>query len=210
MSAVVAVLGLGEAGSRYAADLLAAGVTVAGYDPASSQERPGPPGLRLAGSAAEAVSGARVVLSLNAASAAEQAARVAIGGLLEGTVFADLNTASPRSKRRVAAVLDGTGALFADVAVLARCPGPACGLRWHSPGLAGRNWPVSSARSGCRSKMPGRTATSPRRARTWPLRISLAVAACRRALSLPTQACDERRQFMSSDTASSDTAPSRS
>lgn len=126
MDMVVAVLGLGEAGSRYAADLLAAGVKVTGYDPAGLPTAR-PPGLRLAGSAAEAAEGAGVVLSLNAASAAEQAARDASAGLASGAVFADLNTGSPRLKQRVAAALDGTGALFTDVAVLA--PVPRAGLR---------------------------------------------------------------------------------
>jgi 3-hydroxyisobutyrate dehydrogenase len=127
MAAVVAVLGLGEAGSRYAADLLASGVTVTGYDPAGPAARPGPAGLRRAGSAVEAVTGAAVVLSLNAASAAGPAARDAAGGLAPGTVYADLNTTSPQVKRQVAAALAGTGALFADVAVLA--PVPRAGLR---------------------------------------------------------------------------------
>ncbi|HEY1322995.1 MAG TPA: DUF1932 domain-containing protein [Streptosporangiaceae bacterium] len=124
---VFAVLGLGEAGLRYATDLLAAGAAVSGFDPAWPAGRPPPAGLRLAGSAAGAASGAAVVLSLTGAGAAEPAARDAAAGLTEGTVFADLNTTSPEAKRRVAAVLDGTGALFADVAVLA--PVPRAGLR---------------------------------------------------------------------------------
>lgn len=123
----VAVLGLGEAGLRYATDLLAAGMAVSGFDPAWRAGRPAPAGLRLAASAADATAGAAVVLSLTGASAAEPAARDAAAGLAEGTVFADLNTTSPLSKQRVAAVLDGTGALFADVAVLA--PVPRAGLR---------------------------------------------------------------------------------
>jgi 3-hydroxyisobutyrate dehydrogenase-like beta-hydroxyacid dehydrogenase len=127
MTEVVAVLGLGEAGSRYAADLLAEGVAVAGYDPAVTWPGQAPPGLRLTGSAAEAAGTAGVVLSLNAASAAEQVASDAAAGLRPGTVFADLNTASPESKRRVAGLLEETGALFADVAVLA--PVPRAGLR---------------------------------------------------------------------------------
>jgi 3-hydroxyisobutyrate dehydrogenase-like beta-hydroxyacid dehydrogenase len=120
----VAVLGLGEAGSRYARDLLAAGVTVAGYDPAAA---PALAGLHPASSAAGAAAGAGVVLSLNAAHVAERVARDAAPGLGEGAVFADLNAASPEVKRRVAAALDGTRALFADVAVLA--PVPRAGLR---------------------------------------------------------------------------------
>ena len=121
------VLGLGEAGARYAADLLAAGLAVTGYDPVGPAARPLPAGLRWAVNEAEAAAGADVVISLNAASAAEQAARNALPGLRAGTVFADLNTASPRGKRQVAAVIEGSGALFADVAVLA--PVPRAGLR---------------------------------------------------------------------------------
>lgn len=120
----VAVLGLGEAGARYAADLLAAGVAVAGYDPVA---RPELAGLRLAGTPAEAVAGAEVVLSLNAAKVAERVARDAAAGMGDGCVFADLNTGVPEGKRRAAAALAGSGALFADVAVLA--PVPRRGLR---------------------------------------------------------------------------------
>jgi 3-hydroxyisobutyrate dehydrogenase-like beta-hydroxyacid dehydrogenase len=144
MSEVVAVLGLGEAGSRYASDLLAEGVAVVGYDPAfrawppaaarrgdprsaddrRSAEEPAP---LLAASPEDAARGADVVLSLNSSNVAEQVARDAKPGLREGTVFADLNTASPEAKRRIAHALDGTGALFTDVAVLA--PVPRAGLK---------------------------------------------------------------------------------
>jgi 3-hydroxyisobutyrate dehydrogenase len=127
MSAVVAVLGLGEAGSRYAADLLAAGCAVRGYDPVTPQGTAGLSNLRRAASPAEAVAGADVVLSLNAASVAEQVARDASRGLGREAVFADLNTASPQAKRRVAQALAGSGAYFTDVAVLA--PVPRAGLR---------------------------------------------------------------------------------
>jgi 3-hydroxyisobutyrate dehydrogenase len=140
MGEVVAVLGLGEAGSRYAADLLAEGVTVFGYDPAFAGNAlaglpalAGPPGrgrpegLRLTTSPQDASSGADLVLSLNSSNVAEQVARDAGPGLREGTVFADLNTASPEAKRRIAHALDGTGALFTDVAVMA--PVPRAGLR---------------------------------------------------------------------------------
>src|SRR5262245_55252583 len=130
MGEVVAVLGLGEAGSRYAADLLAAEITVVGYDPARPAGSPGPgghEGLRLAASPADAARSAGLVLSLNSSQVAEQVARDAGQGLREGAVFADLNTASPEAKRRIAHILDRTGALFTDVAVLA--PVPRAGLR---------------------------------------------------------------------------------
>ncbi len=135
------MLGLGEAGGRYAADLLAAGVPVVGFDPAYPPGSGGASaaGPRLAGSAADAVRAAAVVLSLNSASVAERVARDAVPGLRDGTVYADLNTGSPRLKQRIADVVAPTGALFADVAVLA--PVPRHGLRTPlaaaGPGRAG-------------------------------------------------------------------------
>jgi 3-hydroxyisobutyrate dehydrogenase-like beta-hydroxyacid dehydrogenase len=118
----VALLGLGEAGSRLAADLAAAGVEVRGHDPAVA----GTPDPETA------VAGADVVLSVNAAMAALGAATAALPGLRPGAVYADLNTAAPQLKRELAALVGGTGALFADVALLG--PVPVRGLR--TPALA--------------------------------------------------------------------------
>lgn len=127
----VAILGLGEAGSCYAADLLGAGVRVRGYDPVA---RPELAGLEILGGAADAVRGAQVVLSLNSAKDSERAARDAAPALGSGTVYADLNTSSAACKQRVAAVVEPTGALFADVAVLA----PVLRARLRTPlALAG-------------------------------------------------------------------------
>ncbi len=113
----VALLGLGEAGSRLAADLAAAGVDVRGYDPAvAGQSDP-----------ETAVAGSEIVLSVNSAAAALGAARAALPALAPGSVYADLNTAAPELKRELAALVAGVGALFADVALLG--PVPARGLR---------------------------------------------------------------------------------
>src|SRR3954470_23431078 len=115
----VAVLGLGEAGSAIAADLVAAGVTVRGYDPAVQ----GVESVEDFGSEALAARGADVVLSVNSASAAVEAARVAATELRSGQVFADLNTAAPALKREVGSIVEPTGAAFADVALLRPVPG---------------------------------------------------------------------------------------
>ena len=72
------------------------------------------------------------MLSANAAGAALGAAADALPGLAAGAVYADLNTASPALKREVAAVVEGRGARFADVALLG--PVPARGL--GTPALA--------------------------------------------------------------------------
>ncbi len=108
----IAVLGLGEAGGRLAADLAAAGAEVRGYDP--DPDRGG-----TATSAQEAVAGADVVLSANAASAAVAAADSALPALGENAVYADLNTGSPSLKQEVAAI---AGDRFADVALLGPVP----------------------------------------------------------------------------------------
>ena len=118
----VAVLGLGEAGGRLAADLAAAGAEVRGYDPA----RPGE------ATAEAAVAGADAVLSVNSASAALAAAEAALPALRPGALYADLNTAGPELKRELDALVSAAGGLFADVALLG--PVPAHGL--GTPALA--------------------------------------------------------------------------
>ncbi|WP_103353429.1 DUF1932 domain-containing protein [Amycolatopsis sp. CA-128772] len=116
MPGTVAVLGLGEAGGAFARDLVAAGVTVRGYDPAV----PAAAGVVATGSEADAAHGADLVLSVNSASAALSALEA---GLEPGAVWADLNTASPGTKRQLAALAAERGASFADVAIMAPVPG---------------------------------------------------------------------------------------
>ena len=117
-TSVVAVLGLGEAGGRLAADLVSAGVEVHGYDPMTSA----PEGVAQAGDPAAAVSESSVVLALTTAATALAAAESALPGLCAGAVYADLNTASPALKREIAALVAGAGARFADVALLGAVP----------------------------------------------------------------------------------------
>ena len=110
----IAVLGLGEAGGRIAADLVAAGCSVRGWDPVRR-----PDGIVAAESDVAAVRGADVVLSVNAASVALDLARGVAGELGDETLYADLNTSSPRLKRELAATLPVE---FADVALVGVVP----------------------------------------------------------------------------------------
>ena len=126
---MAAVLGLGEAGGRLASDLVAAGVEVRGYDPATTSA---PDGVDRADDAGSAVSGATVVLALTTASTALAAVESALPSLAAEALYADLNTASPALKRDIAAVVGRAGAPFADVALLG--PVPARGL--GTPALA--------------------------------------------------------------------------
>lgn len=117
----IAVLGLGEAGSAIAGDLVAAGAVVRGFDPAAGAHAPA--GVQLTADAAAAADGSDVVLSVNAASAAVAVAGSAAGALRPSQVYADLNSAGAKLKREVADVVAPTGAAFADVALMAPVPG---------------------------------------------------------------------------------------
>ncbi|WP_194924338.1 DUF1932 domain-containing protein [Catenulispora pinisilvae] len=132
----IAILGLGEAGRLYASDLIAIGWQVWAFDPAPV---PTPPGLRRASSIAEAVKRADVVLGLTGARFATHAAAQAAEALTPGACYADFNTGSPAEKRAAERALVGTGAVMADVAVLAPVPrrGAATPLLASGPG-AGR------------------------------------------------------------------------
>jgi 3-hydroxyisobutyrate dehydrogenase-like beta-hydroxyacid dehydrogenase len=118
----VAVLGLGEAGSEIGRDLVAAGADVRGYDPKSIVVD----GVQPRGSEAEAVGDADLVLSVNSSHDAMTALTNALPGLRPGTVWADLNTASPAGKAALAAAA-GDGIPVVDVALMA--PVPGSGLR---------------------------------------------------------------------------------
>lgn len=118
-SLVIAVLGLGEAGSVIARDLVAAGAVVRGYDPAVAAD----PGITDTHSEAEAARGADLVLSVNSAKAAVGAFREGLPSLRPGAMWADLNTASPGLKRELASLAETGGVPFADVAMMAPVPG---------------------------------------------------------------------------------------
>jgi 3-hydroxyisobutyrate dehydrogenase-like beta-hydroxyacid dehydrogenase len=112
----IAILGLGEAGGTIAADLRAAGASVRGFDidPATGPD---------AESAPAAADGADLVLSLTTASEALVAARSVLEALGPGQVYADANTSGAALKRELAALVEPTGARFADVALMAPVPG---------------------------------------------------------------------------------------
>jgi len=108
------VLGLGEAGARIATDLIAARCVVRGWDPARQ-----PAGIDNASSALDAVRGADVVLSVNAAAVALEVATGVAEELGGDTLYADLNTGSPQLKRELAEALP---VRFVDVALTGVVP----------------------------------------------------------------------------------------
>ncbi|MGH3301892.1 MAG: DUF1932 domain-containing protein [Streptosporangiaceae bacterium] len=122
--AVIAVLGLGEAGSQIAADLCAAGAVVRGFDPLV----PAGPGVIPCADDADACRGADVVLSLTTAHEAVSALKASLPGIAPDAIYADLNTSSSGLKRALAALGGEAGrGRFADVALMS--PVPSKGLR---------------------------------------------------------------------------------
>lgn len=115
----VAVLGLGEAGGIYAAELAALGTEVTATDPVVASA---PPGVTLASDIPEAVREAELVLSLVGGGAAASALDSALPVMRPGSIYADLNTLGPDEKRRLAALAAERGIPFVDVAVLAPVP----------------------------------------------------------------------------------------
>ena len=124
MSAVrIAVLGLGEAGSEIARDLVAAGADVRGYDPQPITVD----GVARRGGEAEAVADADLVLSVNSSHDAMTALSNALPQLRRDTVWADLNTAAPGLKVELAERAGEREVAVVDVALMSPVPGK--GLR---------------------------------------------------------------------------------
>lgn len=115
----VAVFGLGEAGSLFAADLAAAGATVRAYDPAAVAT---PGAVERCGEPSAAVADAEIVLALVAAADAMTAATQALDAIPAGAVYADLGAGSAGLKRELAAVVEPRLA-FVDVAMMTTVPG---------------------------------------------------------------------------------------
>lgn len=122
MSTPIAVLGLGEAGSEIARDLVAAGADVRGYDPKGLSVD----GVAQRADEADAVGDADLVLSANSSHDAMTALTNALPALRPGTVWADLNTASPGLKVRLQEAA-GPAVEVVDVALMSPVPGK--GLR---------------------------------------------------------------------------------
>lgn len=115
----VAVVGLGEAGSIYAVDLVARGASVVGTD---LHVIAALDGVGIAADIPAAVRGADLVLSLVGASSARAVLDEALPAMDAGSIFADMNTSGPDDKKRLAARAAGRGIPFVDAAIMAPVP----------------------------------------------------------------------------------------
>jgi 3-hydroxyisobutyrate dehydrogenase-like beta-hydroxyacid dehydrogenase len=115
----VALIGFGEAGSTFArAAGWEDGATAFDIDPArrAAMDECGVPA---ASGVQEALNGAEAVLSLVTAGQAVPAAQACAPHLAPGTLWLDMNSVAPDTKRRAAAAVEAAGGAYVDVAVMA-------------------------------------------------------------------------------------------
>ncbi len=123
----IAIIGFGEVGGILGRDLSEAGTQVAIYDILLEQPGARPAMLakadeahvRAAGSLADALAGADLVISAVTAASALEAAQQAAASLVPGQFYLDLNSVSPQSKREIALHVAASGAKFVEAAVMA-------------------------------------------------------------------------------------------
>ena len=84
-------------------------------------------GLEPASSPAAAVEGAHCVICAVTADQTLAAAQSVVGALHPGAFYIDLNSASPQTKRTCAAMIDGAGGRYVEMAVMA--PVPPSGIK---------------------------------------------------------------------------------
>ncbi len=126
----IAIIGFGEAGGIFGADLARSGLEVTTYDILLDAPDSRAPllakaeaaGVRACGSAREAIAGTQLVISAVTAASATQAAESAAGALQRGQVFLDINSVSPAVKRVNALAIQRSGADYLDAAVMAPVP----------------------------------------------------------------------------------------
>lgn len=124
--AVVALFGLGEAGSLIGSDLIPAGkasgveLTIRGYDPADVKT---PEGFVRVDSPADAVADADFILSFTGSVDATTALTQALDVIPRTAVYADFASASAGLKRELSDLAETAGFKFCDVALMAMVPG---------------------------------------------------------------------------------------
>jgi 3-hydroxyisobutyrate dehydrogenase-like beta-hydroxyacid dehydrogenase len=116
----IAMLGLGEAGSHFANDLINLGAEVVGYDP--NPVRTLNSAIIVKNSNAEAAQNADIVFSANLSSVSEEIAKELVGVLKPNQFFCEMNTSGPEKKQKIASILESSGVKMIDLAIMAPVP----------------------------------------------------------------------------------------
>ena len=125
----ICLIGFGEVGRIFARDLKALGVgRITAFDPLFADPSSKPSrnvaegGVEASGSAAEAVTGADLVVSAVTAAQAQAAARSTLGALKPGAFVLDVNSASPGVKREESEEVNAAGGRYVEAAVMSSVP----------------------------------------------------------------------------------------
>ena len=123
-STSVGLIGYGEVGKIFAAALQAKGAkVVVAWDRLFSNGQPGSEaGIQRCASLAELLTQCDVVFSAVTASQTLAVAKEAAAQIKPGTVFIDLNSASPNTKRDCAAAIEAAGGRYLEAAVMTSVP----------------------------------------------------------------------------------------
>jgi len=121
----VCLLGFGEVGQALAADFQAAGVTqLTAFDllfknsESACTRAAVDAKVRVAGSAAEAVATADLIVCAVTAAQDLAAAQSVAGAMQSGAYFLDVNSVSPGVRARAAELIDGSGARYVEAAIM--------------------------------------------------------------------------------------------
>ena len=127
----VGLVGYGEVGKIFAAGLLHQVASVRAWDLKFVAEQPvrdaqcghaRAAGLEVCESMEQLCAGVDLVMSAVTASHALEVAQAAAGSLRPGTVFLDLNSASPGTKQQAAALIEGAGGHYVEAGVMTSVP----------------------------------------------------------------------------------------
>ncbi len=116
----VAIIGLGEAGSHFANDLIKMGFTVSGWDP--ELKRTLDASVIFAKNNPAAVRDADIIFSANYTSESEKIAREILPALKKAAIYCEMNTSSPATKKSIQSILQPAQIHFVDLAIMAPVP----------------------------------------------------------------------------------------
>lgn len=116
----IAILGLGEAGSHFANDLIKLGIEVIGFDP--NPVRKLHEKVILAKNNADASKEVDIIFSANLSSVSIEIAEELVDVLKPHQFFCEMNTSGPEKKKKIAEILKPSGVKVIDLAIMAPVP----------------------------------------------------------------------------------------
>jgi len=150
----IAVLGLGEAGSKFANDLTLMGMEVYGWDPKPRYSMI--PGFKLSKNNREAVREAEVIFSVNWSSVSESIALEISPELNRDKLFLEMNTSSPELKKSIYSLIQHTEVQFVDLAIMAPVPPKGIHTPMSASGPGAHTWGLLSHNIGLDTEILGK------------------------------------------------------